>query len=296
MVLPSLKLAEKEITTEFPAYIMGILNVSGDSFWEGSNRADRSVDASVEAALKMIDEGADIVDIGGESTRPGASYITADEELSRVVPVLKALRKKTDIPVSIDTRKAAVMRAAVDEGADILNDVSALEDDADMVSLVSERKIPVILMHKRGIPSDMQSNTAYGNIVDEVASYLAERAVYAWKAGIEPDKIILDCGIGFGKNLEGNLKLVKASEVVADKVRKTLNEEGADCKFLHVLAGLSRKSFIGQITGKETSDRLFGTVAADLLAVQYGATMLRVHDVSAARDSLAVYRAMDEVK
>ena len=141
-MLPSLKLAEKEITTEFPAYIMGILNVSGDSFWEGSNRADRSVDASVEAALKMIDEGADIVDIGGESTRPGSSYITVDEELSRVVPVLKALRKKTDIPVSIDTRKAAVMRAAVDEGADILNDVSAMEDDADMVSLVSERKIP----------------------------------------------------------------------------------------------------------------------------------------------------------
>lgn len=295
MVLPSIKLAEKEITTDFPAYIMGILNVSGDSFWEGSNRADRSVEASVDAALKMIEEGADIIDIGGESTRPGSCYITEDEELSRVVPVLKALRKKTDIPVSIDTRKAAVMRAAVDEGADILNDVSAMEDDVDMVKLVSARKIPVILMHKRGIPSDMQSNTTYGNIVDEVASYLAERTLYAWKSGVEPDKIILDCGIGFGKNLEGNLKLVKASESVADIVMKALKSEGAHCKFLHVLAGLSRKSFIGQITGKETSDRLFGTVAADLLAVQFGATMLRVHDVAAARDSLAVYRAMKEV-
>jgi len=221
--------------------------------------------------------------------------VTEEEELSRVVPVLKALRKKTDITVSIDTRKAAVMRAAVDEGADILNDVSAMEDDADMVSLVSERKIPVVLMHKRGIPSDMQSNTAYGNIVDEVASYLAERAVYAWKAGVETDKIILDCGIGFGKNLEGNIKLVKASVAVSNYVRTALEKNGADCKYLHVLAGLSRKSFIGQITGKNTADRLPGTITADLLAVQYGATMLRVHDVAAARDSLAVLRAMDEV-
>ena len=294
-MLPSLKLAEKEITTEFPAYIMGILNVSGDSFWEGSNRADRSVDASVDAALKMIEDGADIIDIGGESTRPGSCYVTEEEELSRVIPVLKALRKKTDIPVSIDTRKAAVMRAAVDEGADILNDVSAMEDDSDMVSLVSERKIPVVIMHKRGIPSDMQSNTAYGNIVDEVASYLAERAVYAWKAGVETDKIILDCGIGFGKNLEGNIKLVKASVAVSNYVRTALEKNGADCKYLHVLAGLSRKSFIGQITGKNTADRLPGTITADLLAVQYGATMLRVHDVAAARDSLAVLRAMDEV-
>ena len=296
MILPALKLAEKEITTENSAYIMGILNVSGDSFWEGSNRADRSVDASVEAALKMIEEGADIIDIGGESTRPGSSYISAEEELSRVVPVVKALRKKTDIPVSIDTRKAAVMKAALEEGADILNDVSAMEDDADMVKLVSEWKIPVILMHKRGIPSDMQSNTAYGNIVGEVGSYLAERAVFAWKAGVDADKIILDCGLGFGKNLDGNIELIKASESVAERVRKTLNAEGADCKFLHVLAGLSRKSFIGQITGKETSDRLFGTVAADLLAVQFGASIIRVHDVAAARDSLAVYRAMNEVK
>jgi dihydropteroate synthase len=295
MVLPSLKLAEKEITTEFPAYIMGILNVSGASFWEASNRADRSVDASVDVALKMIEDGADIIDIGGESTRPGSNYVTEEEELSRVVPVLKALRKKTDITVSIDTRKAAVMRAAVDEGADILNDVSAMEDDADMATLVSERKIPVVLMHKRGIPSDMQSNTAYTDIVSEVASYLAERALYAWNEGIEPDKIILDCGIGFGKNLEGNLKLIKASKAVADNVRETLIAKGADCKFLHVLAGLSRKSFIGQITGKNTADRLSGTITADLLAVQYGATMLRVHDVAAARDSLAVYRAMNEV-
>ena len=296
MILPALKLAKKEITTENSAYIMGILNVSGDSFWEGSNRADHSVDISVEAALKMIEEGADIIDIGGESTRPGSSYISAEEELSRVVPVVKALRKKTDIPVSIDTRKAAVMKAALEEGADILNDVSAMEDDADMVKLVSEWKIPVILMHKRGIPSDMQSNTAYGNIVDEVGAYLAERAELAWKAGVDADKIILDCGIGFGKNLDGNIELIKASKKVAESVIETLNKNGADCKYLHVLAGLSRKSFIGQITGREPSERLWGTVAADLMAVLYGASIVRVHDVAAAKDSLAVYHAINDAE
>ena len=293
MLIPALKLAEKEITTEHPAYIMGILNVSGDSFWEGSNRADRSVEASVDAALKMIEDGADIIDIGGESTRPGSSYISVEEELSRVVPVMRALRKKTDIPVSIDTRKAAVMKAALEEGADILNDVSAMEDDADMVNLVAEWKIPVILMHKRGIPSDMQSNTAYKNIVSEVSEYLAERAVFALKSGIDADKIILDCGIGFGKNLDGNLELVKASKNVSEYVKETLNKNGADCKYLHLLAGLSRKSFIGQITGKNTAERLWGTIAADIMAVMYGASIVRVHDVAAAKDSLEVYRAIE---
>ena len=292
MILPALKLAEKEIKTDYPAFIMGIVNVSGNSFWEGSNAASQNADMAVDTALKMIEEGADIIDIGGESTKPGSQYVSAEEELERVIPVVKKLRKKTDIPVSIDTRKAVVMKAALDEGADILNDVSALEDDAGMVKLAAEQKIPVVLMHKRGIPSDMQKNTAYGNVVEEVAAYLAERAVYAWKAGIEADKIILDYGAGFGKDVRGNIELVKHGGEIAGKVLEKLKAEGSDCKFLHVLAGLSRKSFIGQITGRDTGERLYGTIAADLLAVQHGATILRVHDVAAAKDSLAVYRSV----
>jgi dihydropteroate synthase len=184
------------------------------------------------------------------------------------------------------------MKAALEEGADIVNDVSALEDDADMVRLAAKWKIPVVLMHKRGIPSEMQKNTAYGNVVEEVAAYLAERAVYAWKVGVEADKIILDYGAGFGKDVRGNIELVKHGSEIAGKVLEKLNAEGAECKFLHVLAGLSRKSFIGQITGRETGERLYGTIAADLFAVQHGATIIRVHDVDAAKDSLAVYRSV----
>ena len=292
MVLPALKLAEKEIKTDYPAFIMGIVNVSGNSFWEGSNAASQNADMAVDTALKMIEEGADIIDIGGETTKPGSQYISAEEELERVIPVVKKLREKTDVPISIDTRKAVVMKAALEEGADILNDVSALEDDADMVRLAAKWKIPVVLMHKRGIPSEMQKNTAYGNVVEEVAAYLAERAVYAWKTGVEADKIILDYGAGFGKDVRGNIELVKHGSEIAGKVLEKLNAEGAECKFLHVLAGLSRKSFIGQITGRETGERLYGTIAADLFAVQHGATIIRVHDVDAAKDSLAVYRSV----
>ncbi|MCR4940045.1 MAG: dihydropteroate synthase [Treponemataceae bacterium] len=292
MLLPSIKLAEKNIVTEYPAFIMGILNVSGNSFWRGSDHGGQSVEEAVDVALRMVEDGADIIDIGGETTKPGSGYIDEKEELSRVIPLVKEIRKKTKIPLSIDTRKSSVMRAALDEGADILNDVSAMEDDPYMARLVSERRIPVVLMHKRGLPSDMQKCTVYDDIVNEVSDYLSERALFACEAGIEADKIILDYGVGFGKDVAGNLSLIKNGKNISDVVCKKLMDKGFDCKFLHVLAGLSRKSFIGSITGRDVEDRLYGTIAADLLAVQYGASVLRVHDVAAAKDSLAVYRSI----
>lgn len=288
----SLKLADREITTELPAFIMGIINVTGDSFWSGSNDSASSVDRAVDNALRMIQEGADIIDIGGESTRPGSAYVSSEEEMKRVIPVLRELRKHTSCPVSIDTRKSPVMKVALEEGADILNDVSAMEDDPALVPLAASSKIPVILMHKRGIPVSMQNDTSYSDVVREVAGYLAERSVFAWKSGISPDRIILDYGAGFGKNLEGNLALIKSGRFISKTAGEALENAGAGTWNLPVLAGLSRKSFIGQITGRSVEERLSGTITAHLMAVEHGATIIRVHDVAAARDSLAVYRSL----
>lgn len=267
-----LKLADRSIETERPAFIMGIVNCTPDSFYPGS-RGGRDL------AFKCIDEGADILDLGGESTRPGAGYIDEKEEIERIVPVLREIRKRSDIAVSIDTRKKRVMEAAFEEGADILNDVSALEDDPEMASFAAARRIPVILMHKRGSSADMQNNTEYGDIFREVDSYLSKRIQHALDEGIEPDKIILDPGIGFGKDLKGNLELMKKC--------------GRLCGGNYpLLMALSRKSCIGELTGKEVSDRLYGTLAADLFSILYGAKLVRVHDVGPCADTLSVMSAL----
>lgn len=292
MLSPLLKLADKNITTEYPAFIMGILNVSGNSFWKNSDYGGQGVEDAVKAALRMIEEGADIIDIGAESTRPGSDYVDEQEELKRIIPVLKALRRRTSVPVSIDTRKASVMKVALEEGADILNDVSAMEDDPSLAALVSAWKVPVILMHKRGSPSDMQNFTSYDDIIKEVSDYLFDRALFACESGIKADKIILDYGVGFGKNIQGNLALIKNGRTITNSVQEKLKQKGFSCESIPLLAGLSRKSFIGQLTGRDTEDRLYGTIAADLMAVQFGASILRVHDVTAAKDSLAVYRGI----
>jgi len=268
-----LRLADREICTSRKSFVMGIVNVTPDSFWEKSR-------GGVEQALKMIEEGADILDIGGESTRPGSMYVDGQEEIKRIVPVLKEIRKYSSVPVSIDTRKSLVLKACLDEGADILNDVSALEDDDKIALLCAEKKIPVILMHKRSTPDVMQNNTEYADIFNEVNAYLKQRVEYALKQGVSSDKIIIDPGIGFGKNTKDNCTLIKKCGLLCDS------------KF-PVLMALSRKTVIGQLTERDVQDRLIGTVTADILSVLHGASIIRVHDVKEAVDSLAVLEGIE---
>ncbi len=269
-----LVLSGKKITTPLKAFVMGIVNATPDSFFSRSR-------GGIDLALKLLDEGADILDIGGESSRPGAAYIDADEELNRIIPLVKKIRKYSDIPISIDTRKKIVMQRAFDEGADILNDISALEDDSELGFWCAREKISLILMHKRGNADIMQENTVYSDVFAQVNSYLEERIKYALACGIEESKIIVDPGIGFGKDLEANKILIEKC--------------GSLCqgKF-PVLMALSRKSCIGQMTGKDTENRLSGTIAANLVAVSRGASIIRVHDVEAAVDSLKVYSALSQ--
>lgn len=271
----------RKIESELPALIMGILNATPDSFWEGSRALDASApERGVERALALRAEGADVIDIGGESTRPGSAYVGEEEELARVIPLIKAIRKRSDVPISIDTRKARVLEAALGEGADILNDVSALADDPAMAPLAARARIQVILMHRRGTPDSMQKDPSYGNTVREVTEELMARARYAEEKGIARERIILDPGIGFGKRHADNVALIAGLAEIA--------RAGYP-----VLMALSRKSCIGEMTGRETRDRLPGTLAANLLAVQRGAFMLRVHDVGETRDMLRVLKEIE---
>lgn len=272
--MKELKLSDRIITTENPAFVMGILNATPDSFYSGSR-------GGIDLAKKLIDEGADLIDIGAESTRPGSDYVSADEEIRRLIPVIEEIRKFSDIPLSIDTRKSEVMKAAYNSGADIVNDISAFEDDENLAVFAAEKGLPVILMHKRGNPDIMQNNTDYYDVVKEVSDYLEERCSFALSKGIKQDKIIIDPGIGFGKNTDQNFQLI------------------AGCaKLCHgkypLLMALSRKSCIGQITGRQVEDRLSGTIAANLLSVQQGAFMIRVHDVKEAVDSLKILKKVND--
>lgn len=269
----------RTLTTALPALVMSILNVTDDSFWGGSRVS--GLDEAVERALEMAASGADIIDIGGESTRPGARYISAEEELSRIIPVITRVRQRSDIPISVDTRKASVLRAALDAGADILNDIAAMEDDSDMPSLAARTGIPVILMHKRGSPETMQHNPEYRDVLTEVRDYLFSRARAAQEAGIHRNKIILDPGIGFGKGYEHNMALITGlAEIVSGGYP--------------VLMALSRKRVIGHITGRDIPERLAGTLAANMVAVRNGATLLRVHDTAETVDMLAVLQETDK--
>ncbi len=263
-----LELANRNISTKRPAFVMGILNCTPDSFYKNSR-------GGYDQAVKLIQEGADILDIGGESTRPFSDYVSEKEEIERIIPVIEKIRQTYDIPISVDTRKSSVMKAAIEAGADILNDISAMEDDSNMAGLVASQKIPVILMHKRGNPTNMQQNTDYGNVVEEVNAYLEARVQYAVASGISKDKIILDPGIGFGKDLKANLALIAGCG-------KLCNGE------YPVLMALSRKKCIGELTGRDTEDRLYGTITANLLSVIAGASIVRVHDVGPCIDSLNV--------
>ena len=252
--------------------VMGIVNVTPDSFSDGGLHASR--DAAIAHARRLIEEGADIVDIGGESTRPGAQPVALDEERRRVLPVIEALAG-CGVPLSVDTRKPALMREAIAAGASLVNDIDALESP-DALDIVARSAAAVCLMHKQGDPQTMQQNPRYGNVVQEVADYLKDRIEAAEQAGIGRERIVVDPGFGFGKTYDHNLALLRA-----------LSELGK--LGVPVLAGLSRKAMLGRITGREAGARVYASVAAALFAAERGARILRVHDVTATRDALAVW-------
>jgi dihydropteroate synthase len=256
---------------------MGIINVTPDSFYSLSRR--RSALEAAEAALAMEAEGAAIIDIGGESTRPGSECMGEAEELGRVVPAIEAIRARSSIAISIDTRKAVVAEAALEAGADIVNDVSALEADSAMAALAARRGAAVVLMHMRGEPKTMQEAPSYADCAAEVADYLAAAAGRALAAGIPRDRIILDPGIGFGKRLEDNLELISRLGLVV-------------ALGYAVLVGLSRKAFVGALTGRGVDGRLAGSLGAACAAFAAGATIFRAHDVPETVDALAVFAAM----
>ncbi len=253
--------------------IMGIVNVTPDSFSDGGRFLDR--DKATLHALKLADEGADIIDIGGESSRPGAERVTVEEELSRVMPVIEAISQKIDIPISIDTTKSEVASRALDAGASIVNDISALRFDEKIGSVAAEHGAYLILMHMRGTPETMQQDTKYDDIIGEISAFLKSAAQKAIGMGVSPEKIILDPGIGFGKSVDGNLTILKNLH-----------------RFLALgyplMVGVSRKSFIGKILNLETGERLEGSIAAACYAILNGADIVRVHDVAATKKALTV--------
>jgi dihydropteroate synthase len=256
---------------------MGIVNVTPDSFSDGGEHA--SLEAAVAHGLKLAEEGADILDIGGESTRPGAADVGIEEELARVLPVIERLAKATSLPISIDTSKPEVMQAAIVAGAGMINDVCALRREGALEAAAG-LGVPVVLMHMQGEPRSMQALPQYDDVVAEVHRFLAERIFAAEMAGIAKKKILIDPGFGFGKNREHNLTLLAQLD--------RFGELGVP-----LLAGLSRKKTIGELTGRdEPRDRVFGSVAAHLIAVQRGAKLVRVHDVAATVDALKVWNAV----
>ncbi len=252
--------------------LMGVVNITPDSFSDGGKFLDPG--AAVAHARRLVAEGADIIDIGGESSRPGARAVAEDEELQRVLPVLKALK---DVPVSVDTRRPSVMRAVLAEGASMINDIEALAAPGAL-DAVADGDCAVCLMHKQGDPATMQQDPRYDDVVGEVKQFLATRIAACEIAGIERDRITVDPGFGFGKTVGHNFSLLKRLPELA-------------ALGVPVLAGWSRKSTLGTVTGRPVGERLAGSLAAALLALQGGATILRVHDVKETRDVMAVWQA-----
>jgi len=262
---------------ERPYRIMGILNVTPDSFSDGGRYLDAR--AAVAHGLQLEAEGADILDVGGESTRPGAEPVAPDEQIRRVVPAIEGLSAAgVTAQLSIDTTRLAVAEAAVEAGATYVNDVSAFRADPDLAGLVAERGLDCCLSHMRGDPRTMQSEAVYDDVVAEVKAFLEERLTAAVAAGIAEQRIMLDPGIGFAKTLEHNLELLRRLDELTALGRP-------------IVIGTSRKSFLGRITGREADDRLPGTIATNVLALERGAAVFRVHDVQPVADALAVAAA-----
>jgi dihydropteroate synthase len=273
---PLFKIRGKVFDFNKSHYIMGILNVTPDSFSDGGKFLD--IKSALNHAKEMISEGADIIDIGGESTRPGAESISEEAELNRIIPVIKGLRKiNNDIIISIDTYKSKIVKEALENGADLINDISGLRFDHLMVNVARDSKVPVIIMHVKGTPRDMQKNPHYDDLIRELLEYFNERINALNKAGIE--KIVIDPGIGFGKNPEDNLNIIKnLSEFTVFN--------------LPVLVGISRKSFMGLVLNEPVENRLFGTMTANAIALMNGANIIRVHDVKPHKDLIKIFEAI----
>lgn len=260
-------------------YIMGILNVTPDSFSDGGLYFDEK--KAIEHALRLVDDGADILDIGGESTRPGSEPVSVEEEIRRTIPIIRAISKEIKVPISIDTYKAEVARHALDAGASIVNDISGLRFDPDMPKVVSEYHVPVIIMHIKGRPKDMQQNPVYEALIPEIMDYLRISIRLASKFGIPEDRIIIDPGIGFGKTFEHNLEIIKNLKEFTLLGRP-------------VAVGVSRKAFIGKILGDVPPlERLEGTAAAVAISIFNGANIVRVHDV---KEMARVAKVADAIK
>jgi dihydropteroate synthase len=258
--------------------LMGILNITPDSFFDGGRYLDP--DAACAQALRMVEEGADILDLGAESTRPGAMSVTDQEELDRLLPVLLRVRKEVSVPLSIDTVRPEVARKCLEAGADIINDVSGLKRfGPEMTKIVKEFDAGIVLMHSRGTPETMPTLTDYDDLVPDMMTELRESIRLATDAGIERERIVVDPGLGFAKTVEQNLEILK-------KIN-TFHEIG-----FPLLAGPSQKSFIGKVTGREAKDRTFGTAACVAACVREGVQILRVHDVGAMRDVIRMTEAI----
>ena len=253
--------------------IMGILNVTPDSFSDGGKYLEKNT--AINHALKMIDQGADIIDIGGESTRPFSDPVSLKEEISRVVPVIEGIRKESDICISIDTTKSQVATAALNSGASVINDVSAMEVDPLMVDVALKFDCPLIIMHMKGTPKNMQDDPQYESLISDIKDYLLDRIDFIISKGINPKKIVIDPGIGFGKTVENNFEIIKNLNHFT-----TMN--------FPVLLGASRKSFIGISLNLPEKDRLEGSLAANIIGLQNGAKIFRVHDVAETNKALII--------
>ena len=265
MLRGDLRIGRRRLPYNGSPWIMGIVNITPDSFSDGGDYRDAAV--ATQHALQLVAEGADLLDIGGESSRPGAEPITAEEKTARVLPVLKALRSQVEVPLSVDTTKAAVARAALEHGADMINDISALQFDPQMVEALAASQCSVVLMHMQGEPRTMQDSPAYDDVVQEVGDHLQERCKFAVAHGIEADRLIIDPGIGYGKRLADNMALLRASQ--------SLGELGWP-----LLIGASRKRFLGEILGEaDPLQRLEGDLAVAAWCHANAVHMLRVHEV-----------------
>jgi dihydropteroate synthase len=261
--------------------VMGTLNLTPDSFYDGGRYPTEA--AAIEQALQMVKKGADIIDIGGESSRPGARPVSVAEELERVIPVIAGIHRQTDTLLSVDTTRAAVATEAIETGASIVNDISALRFDSKMAGVVARSNVFVVLMHMKGTPDTMQKDPSYNDPVEEIKVFFVERIATAISAGIPTEKIIIDPGIGFGKRLSDNLAIIRGLS--------RFSLLGAP-----ILVGLSRKSFLGDILNLPAEERLEGTIAANAIAILNGADIIRVHDVKEGRRTADVARALRNVK
>lgn len=272
-----LHLKNRDIDLEEKVVVMGVLNLTPDSFYDGG-RYTREAQA-LRRVEEMIREGADIIDVGGESVRPGAEPISLDEELSRVIPVIEKVRRLFPITISIDTYKAEVARQAIEKGAEMVNDISGLRFDPDLRKIVAGYGVPLILMHIKGTPKNMQDNPRYHSLMEEIISYLRKSIKLAEESGVDPARIIVDPGIGFGKTTAHNLEILRRLEEL-----KSLGKP--------ILVGLSRKSFIGNVLGLPQEERLEGGLAATSMAVSGGARIVRTHDVKPTRRAVDMVQAI----